>query len=121
VFFLLIIFLLLSSSLVFTPGVPIQLPDGPALAGTDRATLVVAVDEAGNYYFENQLCDEDRLKKRLEAAVARTREPIALLVKMDQEAKSKAWPRLGELARSVGIRELVLAVQAPVVPVPARP
>jgi biopolymer transport protein ExbD len=120
VFFLLVIFLLLSSSLVFTPGVPIQLPGGADLPGTDKATLVVAVDRSGNFYFENQICDEALLKERLKAAVSRASEPLALLVKMDQDAKSKAWPRLGTLARSVGIRELVLAVQPSVVPVPAQ-
>ena len=65
VFFLLIIFLLLNSALVFTPGVPITLPEGVNLPGTEKPTAVVAVDDGGNFYFENQLCDEARLKQRL--------------------------------------------------------
>jgi len=72
VFFLLIIFLLLNSSFVFTPGVPIMLPEGVNLPGTDKPTAVVAVDPSGHFYFENQLCDEARLKERLQAAVQRS-------------------------------------------------
>ena len=44
VFFLLIIFLLLNSGLVFTTGVRIRLPEGVNLPGTDQPTAVVAVD-----------------------------------------------------------------------------
>jgi len=71
VFFLLIIFLLLNSTFVFTPGVPISLPEGVNLPGPDKATAAVAVDEGGHYYFENQLCGEDHLRQRLQDAVSR--------------------------------------------------
>jgi len=118
VFFLLVIFLLFSSSFVFIPGVPIHLPAGTDLPGMDKPSVVVAVDSAGNFYFENQLCDEARLKERLLAAVQRSREPLALLVKFDKEAKLDVQFRLGLLARAVGIREMWEAAQLPVTPTP---
>ena len=119
VFFLLIIFLLLNSALVFTPGVPITLPEGVNLPGTDKPTAVVAVDPSGHFYFENQLCDEARLKERLQAAVQRSPEPVTLVVQADQESKTKVFVQLAVLARSLGIREVVQAVRPPVTPVPA--
>jgi len=118
VFFLLIIFLLLNSSLVFVPGVPIHLPEGVNLPGTDKPTAVVAVDESGHFYFENQLCDETRLKERLQAAVQRSPEPVVLVVQADRDAKVDVLVRLGVLARSLGIREMLQAVRPPVRPVP---
>ncbi len=121
VFFLLIIFLLLNSTFVFTPGVPIKLPEAINLPGPDKATAAVAVDEAGHFYFENQLCDEARLKERLQAAVNRTPEPIALVVQLDKAAKTEVFTQLSVLARSLGIRDVLLAVRPPVAatPVPA--
>ena len=119
VFFLLIIFLLLNSSLVFTPGVPITLPEGVNLPGTDKPTAVVAVDPSGHFYFENQLCDEARLKERLQAAVQRSPEPVTLVVQADKDAKVEVLARLGMLARSLGIRDMLQAVRPPVTPVPA--
>ena len=119
VFFLLIIFLLLNSGLVFTTGVRIRLPEGVNLPGTDQPTAVVAVDESGHFYFENQACDEARLKERLRAAVARSQQPVTLVVQVDKEAKVEVFVRLGMLARSVGIREMLQAVRPPVAPVPA--
>jgi biopolymer transport protein ExbD len=114
VFFLLIIFLLLNSSLVFTPGVPITLPQGVNLPGTDKPTAVVAIDSSGHFYFENQLCDEARLKERLQIAVQRSSEPVTLVVQADKDVA-----RLGMMARSLGIREMLQAVRPPVIPVPA--
>ena len=119
VFFLLIIFLLLNSALVFTPGVPITLPEGANLPGTDKPTAVVAVDPSGHFYFENQLCDEARLKERLQAAVQRSPEPVTLVVQADKDAKVEVLARLGMLARSLGIRDMLQAVRPPVTPVPA--
>ena len=121
VFFLLIIFLLLNSAFVFTPGVPITLPEGVNLPGPDKATAAVAVDEGGHFYFENQGCDEARLKERLQDAVNRSHEPITLVVQADKAAKTEVLTRLGLLARSVGIRNVLLAVRPPVVATPAVP
>lgn len=118
VFFLLIIFLLLNSAFVFTPGVPITLPEGVNLPGPDKATAAVAVDEGGHFYFENQLCDEARLKERLQDAVNRSHEPIILVVQADKAARTEVLTRLGLLARSVGIRDVLLAVRPPVVATP---
>ena len=119
VFFLLVILLMFSSGLVFTPGVPIHLPEAAGLPAAEQPTDVVAVDADGNYYFENQLCDETRLKQRLEAVVSQSREPVTLIVQADKAAKMEVMVRLGVLARSLGIRQLLQAVRPPVVPVPA--
>jgi len=116
VFFLLIIFLLLNSALVFTPGVKISLPEGVNLPGTDKPTAVVAVDGGGHFYFENQVCDEARLKERLQAAMERSPEPITLVVQADKEAKVEVIVRLAMLARSAGIREMFQAVRPPAQP-----
>lgn len=121
VFFLLIIFLLLNSAFVFTPGVPITLPEGVNLPGPEKATAAVAIDEGGHFYFENQLCDEDRLRTRLREAVNRSAEPITLVIQADKSARTEVLTKLGLLARSLGIRDVLLAVRPPVVatPVPA--
>jgi len=120
VFFLLVIFLLLSSSLVFTPGVPIDLPVAANLAGTANATVVVAVDENGRFYFQNQISDEARLREKLKAAVANTSEPLTLIVQADEGVKYTTVVRLALLAQEVGIKEALLATRPPVLPVPSR-
>lgn len=118
VFFLLIIFLLLNSAFVFTPGVPIRLPEAINLPGPERATAAVAVDEGGHFYFENQMCDEARLKERLQTAVERSAEPITLVLQADKAATTDVLVKLSLLARSLGIREVLVAVRSPVAGAP---
>lgn len=121
VFFLLLIFLLLSSSLVFTPGVPIQLPEAAGLPGTANRTLVVAVDENGQFYFENQVIGQERLKEKLQTAVSENRQPLVLVVQADQKVVHKKLMALWLLARSAGIREIIHATRPPVLPAAAPP
>ena len=116
VFFLLLIFLLLRSSFVFTPGVPIRLPDAVNLPGVAGSTAVVAVDDTGQIYFENQVCTEERLKEHLQAAVARVKEPLTLVVQADRNVKYEVLVRLGLLARAAGVRESLWATRPQVSP-----
>ena len=110
VFFLLVIFLVLAS-LVYTPGVRIQLPDATNLPGTDQPTIAVAVDANGRLYFENQLIQETQLKSRLKAAAQKSAEPLTLVVLADRAVKYETLVRLNLLAREAGIKEALLATR----------
>ena len=114
VFFLLVIFLLAHSAMVFVPGVPIELPGvGADLPGIEKPIAVVAVDAGGTFYFENQMCDEKRLRERLKATVERSREPITLVTRIDRAAASEVFARLAMVAQDVGILHLHHQVQLP--------
>jgi biopolymer transport protein ExbD len=108
VFFLLTLFLLLAS-LTYTPGVRLQLPAAPDLPGTDQPSLAVAVDPAGQFYFENQLVQADELKSRLQTAVKKSAAPLTLVVQADKAVKYEALVNLTLLARAVGIKDALLA------------
>ncbi len=110
--FLILIFLALNTSLVFTPGVPIELPEGHDLPGVAGATVVVAVDRQGKYYFDSQVIAETNLQSRLMAAVAKSpKEPWTLVVQADKAVPYELVVRLGKMARSVGIKEALLATR----------
>lgn len=111
VFFLLLIFVMMNSVLVFTPGVPIRLPDAEELPGIAGETLVVAVDASGQFYFDNQIASEPMLKQRLTEEVTGSREPLTLVVEADRAVTSETLLRLALLARKVGIRDVVLATR----------
>lgn len=117
VFFLLIILLLLKSSFVFTPGVPIQLPEAAELPGPATPVLVVAVDKEGQFYYQNQVTDAPSLKEEFEAAVSRASGPLTLVIQADKAVKMETVIRLGLLARAAGIKESYLATRPQRVPV----
>ena len=111
VLFILLIFVLLRSQLVFTPGVPIRLPEAGDLPGVIGRTVVVAVDASGQYYFNNQITQERSLQTQLNFEVLSSREPLILVVQADKDVTHERLERLGLIARSAGIKEAVLATR----------
>ena len=107
VFFLLVIFVMLGS-LIYTPGVPLQLPMANDLPGTDKPTVSVAIDGNGRLYFENQSIEENQLRGRLRQAVKASPD-IALLVLADKAVNYEMLLRLTLLARDAGISQAWLA------------
>ena len=109
--FLILIFLTLHTSLVFTPGVPIELPEGRDLPGVSGAIVVVAVDRQGKFYFDSQVIAETNLQARLQAEARNTREPLTLVVQADKAVPYDLVVRLGKMARDAGIKEALLATR----------
>ena len=110
VLFLLVIFMMLGS-LVYTPGarLELQLPQANGLPGTDKPTVSVAIDADGRLYYENQWIEESNLRRRLQEAVKKSAEPLALVVQADKAVSYEKWFRLALLARDAGIFEALLA------------
>ena len=119
VFFLLVIFLLLTS-LIYTPGVHIQLPVAEGLAGTDKRPVAVAVDANGHLYFENKMIDDRELAMRLRTEATRSPEPLAVVVQADKAVTHEILIRVATLAQQAGITEAILATLPRAVPGPGQ-
>jgi biopolymer transport protein ExbD len=108
VFSCLLLFLLLSS-LLYTPGVSISLPVASGLAGTDKPTVAVAMDRNGRLYFDYKNIDEAELRSRLKQAVAKSPEPLTLLLQADKAVTLDQLDRLSAVAADAGIFEILQA------------
>ena len=108
VFFLLVLFLMLGS-LMYTPGVRLELPLADDLPGADRLTVAVAIDAGGRYYYENQLVQEKDLGTLLRRAVFASSEPLTLVIYADRAVSTEMLVRTSMLARSAGITNGLLA------------
>lgn len=108
VLFLLVVFLLLGT-LIYTPGVHVQVPEAADLPGTDHPAMAVVLDSNGQLYFENQMIQPEQLRKRLREAVSHSAEPLTLLVRADKSVKYEALMNVTLLAREAGFRETLLA------------
>jgi len=111
VFFILLIFVLLHSQLVFTPGIPIRLPEAEDMPGVIGHRVVVSVDASGQYYFDNQLTHERLLRQRLQEEVAASREPLTLVIQADQQVTWADLAKIGLIARRAGVKDAVLATR----------
>ena len=118
--FIVVLFFVVQSALVFTPGVKIHLPAAEGFSGTGNPTVAVAMDVAGQLYFDNQVIKEDELREKLRATVAGTKLPLTLVIQADEGVSHQAIVRLSKLARDLGIAEALLATRPKVfAPAPA--
>jgi biopolymer transport protein ExbD len=108
VLFLLGMFLLLTS-MVYTPGVRIDLPSANDLPGTDKPSVTVAIDTNGRLFFENQVVEEAELRQKLARAVTNSAQPLTLVVQADKNVTHDKFIRLTMLARDAGISSAWLA------------
>jgi biopolymer transport protein ExbD len=117
VLFLMVIFLLLSSALVYPPGVPLNLPESDGWPGPTNPTVTVAIDGGGRLYYRNQTTTESQLRAHL-SEVAGTQTPLTLVLLADRSVPTETVVRLTSMARDVGIREAWLATRPTPIPPP---
>lgn len=114
VFFCLLVFLLLNSSLVFSPGVKIDLATAEDMPGHVGPSVVVAVDASGAFVYRNRIISEAELKSELRGEVLRAKsgqEELVLVALLDRGVDSQTLVRLAQLAKQAGIRQLLQATR----------
>lgn len=120
VLFLMVIFLLLSSALVYPPGIPLNLPESDGWAGPSNPTVTVAVDGVGQLYYRNQVTSLAQLAEHL-AEVALRQSPLTLVLLMDRTVPYEMIERLVTMARDTGIENTLLATRPSVAPLSVGP
>lgn len=111
VLFLLVIFIMMGS-LLYTPGVRVDLPRANVLPGTDRPTISIAVDAAGRFYFHDHQVNRYQLQLSLSEA-AQAAEVPTLVVQADKAVTIQTLVNLNSLARQAGITNILLATLPP--------
>jgi len=110
VFLLLLIFVMLQQQIAHVPGLRVELPTADDLSGIQGPVLAVVMDSGGRLFFDNQEVSPTELRKQLTLAAGRLEGPMTLIVRADQRVSVGAWTDLNIMARSAGIREVLLAV-----------
>ena len=111
--FLLLLFLVLQSKLVFAPSLRVDLPEVPLdVPGTAQPVMVVAVDRLGQLYYESQaVTNLTDLRNRLRAAVQQAKTPPVLEVQADKSANFQTTLPVLSIAAEIGVREARLAIR----------
>ena len=117
--FLILLFVVLQSKLVFTPGIRIDLPEvGANLPGTANPTAVVAIDRTGQVYYESQaVVNLADLRARLRTVVQSSRQPVTLEVQADKAANWETTAPVLALAAELGMPHAFLVTRSRAEPI----
>ncbi len=86
----------------------IELPVVDHLPGTTNQSVVVAVAQNEQIFFDNQVTRIERLKAQLKLERAKTKAPLTLIIEADQDVRYAIVMRLSLIAREVGFEEILL-------------
>lgn len=119
VFFLLVIFVMLGA-LLPTPGISLSLPaaNDSELPGTDKPTVVVAIDSSDRLFYSSQIVTETQLSRQLHQAAAVSRMPMTLIIQADKSVSYDELVHIALLAHDAGINDYLLATQPRIVASP---
>jgi biopolymer transport protein ExbD len=99
------------------PSTRIELPEIPDQPGTEGASVTVAVNLNGQFFYENQLVpDEKALEAKLTEAASNSREPLTLALRLDKAVAVETFVRLSEMARKAKFEHVIVATRPPLKP-----
>jgi biopolymer transport protein ExbD len=110
----LLIFFLLAGSMLYTPGLTIQVspPMADGFAGTDNPTIMMAVTGHGQFLLDNQVVDETDLKATFQRKVHENgnAKGLTLVLIPDKTVTYDTLVKVRTMARDAGVSEVLEGV-----------
>lgn len=95
------------------PGARLDLPVSPSLVLVTNAMTSLAINLAGQMYYQSQIITETALERELQTLVSRSPRPLTLLILADRHVPYDSVVRAGAIARAAGVRQVLLATRPP--------
>lgn len=108
VLFLLLIFLLVSTTFIEEPGMKLTLPAAESAEVGEKKEYTLFLNKDGELFLNNMPVSMDSLQSRLKAALPEMQEQ-SLTIKADTEASHGTVVKAMDKARLAGVKKLVVA------------
>ncbi|MBE6374775.1 MAG: biopolymer transporter ExbD [Lentisphaerae bacterium] len=112
VFFLLLVFFMIGSSFVPISGIPVNLPEAPAVSKYSARKYIITLDRNGRIYFNDELVDNlKQLRGKLRAFVARNAddERDSVVLRADRSNNFETISQIMALAEELHLNMFILA------------
>lgn len=111
VVFLLLIFFMISTTFVESPGIDIDLPEsGSRMEEAPPEELKVYLSSRGDIFLEDQPISMEKLRERL-SEIGKNAPKTTFLLLADREARHGEVVRLMDVAREAGFGKLAIATE----------
>ena len=107
-----IFFLLLESSLIFKPGIAVNLPspESVRLPGMTGPSLMVGIDHLGQYYLSGKALSAEEIQKQLIRAKENNADTTIVIVS-DKDTKVEALADLSAMTYQSGLQKVLIATR----------
>lgn len=109
--FLLIIFFMLSTTFIVTPGIRMDLPRGSSDAiVSEKKEIVISIDKEGSVYFNKERVDDSALAAMLRATCGTNRD-TAVMIRGDKEAGFGKIVQVLDMVRNSGLHRIAIVTE----------
>jgi len=110
VLFLLLIFLMVSSTFLEQPGIKLELPPAETAVVVDQEEFTLFVDKRGKLFLNNLEISMDGLEAKLKEALPGMKDG-SLILKADQDVSHGIVVRIMDSVKKSGVKKLVIGTK----------
>lgn len=110
VLFLLLIFLMVSSTFLEQPGIKLELPVAQSAVKVEQKDYVLFVDRSGSMFLNKETVDMDNLEDKIKRALPQMKDG-ALILKADQDVSHGIVVQVMDIVKRSGIKKLVIGTK----------
>lgn len=110
VLFLLLIFLMVSSTFLEQPGIKLELPPAETAVVVDQEEFTLFVDKHGKLFLNNLEISMDGLEAKLKEALPGMKDG-SLILKADQDVSHGIVVRIMDSVKKSGVKKLVIGTK----------
>lgn len=111
VMFMLLVFLMISSTFLDQPGIKLELPSAESSTLVEQKDYVLFVDKAGKMYLNNNGIALDNLEAGIKDALPKMKDS-ALILKADQDVTHGAVVKIMDIVRKSGVKKLIIGTKS---------
>ncbi|HLP60189.1 MAG TPA: biopolymer transporter ExbD [Candidatus Deferrimicrobium sp.] len=111
VMFMLLVFLMISSTFLDQPGIKLELPSAQSSVVVEQKDYVLFVDKAGKMFLNNNGIALDNLEAGIKDALPKMKDS-ALILKADQDVSHGAVVKIMDIVRKSGVKKLIIGTKS---------
>lgn len=110
VLFLLLIFVMVSSTFLEQPGIKLELPQAQSAVVVQQQEYSLYVDKEGKLFLNDKAITSDDLEKRLKDALP-TMKDNSLILKADRDVSHGIVVQIMDIVKKSGVKKLVIGTK----------
>ena len=110
VLFMLLVFLMISSTFLDQPGIKLELPKADSSVVVEQKDYVLFVDKAGKMYLNDNDVAFDSLEAKIKDALPKMKDS-ALILKADQDVSHGTVVKIMDIVRKGGVKKLIIGTK----------